>query len=47
MSIFITQSSNTAKSWRELPNNHNNNISSSLIIFQLGHLKPEFLLFYY
>ena len=46
MSIFITQSSNTARSWRELSNNHNN-ISSSLIIFQLGHLKPEFLLFYY
>ena len=47
MSIFITQSSNTASSWRELPNNHKNNISSSLFIFQLGHLKCEFLLFYY
>lgn len=42
---FTTQSPNIASPGREHPDKHNNNkISSSLIICQLGHIKPEFRL---
>lgn len=42
---FTTQSPNIASPGREHPDKHNNNkMSSSLLICQLGHIKPEFQL---